>query len=123
MRQWHGRLRPREAALVGRRGVVGGLDAGRWRARRCWVDFDAVAQLAQCSTSWREAMDAWRASTPHVACTSDALRRARGYSDGAVDSEVARDFLLHLSGCTGAQVVECAAHLSLATAQRMGTSR
>ena len=76
-----------------------------------------MAQLAQCSTSWREAMDAWRASTPHVACTSDALRRARGYSDGAVDSEVARDFLLHLSRLYPAlQVVECAAHLSLATA-------
>ena len=121
LRQWHGRLRPREAKRSSGAGASSEeLDAGRWPELAPLLevlDFDAVAQLAQCSTSWREAMDAWRASTPHVACTSDALRRARGYSDGAVDSEVARDFLLHLSRLYPAlQVVECAAHLSLATA-------
>ena len=121
LRQWHGRLRPREAKRSSGAGASSEeLDAGRWPELAPLLevlDFDAVAQLAQCSTSWREAMAAWRASTPHVACTRDALRRARGYSDGAVDSEVARDFLLHLSRLYPAlQVVECAAHLSLATA-------
>ena len=78
LRQWHGRLRPREAKRSSGAGASSEeLDAGRWPELAPLLevlDFDAVAQLAQCSTSWREAMDAWRASTPHVACTSDALR-------------------------------------------------
>ena len=118
LRQWHGRLRPREAKRSSGAGASSEeLDAGRWPELAPLLevlDFDAVAQLAQCSTSWREAMDAWRASTPHVACTSDALRRA---GLDVVDSEVARDFLLHLSRLyPRLQVLECAASLSLATA-------